>query len=117
MNIIRKRVEDTHNHSCMSTHIEIIIPRMTNSAVHNSSCKTKKRLARHETNFIYKLQNKLITGWHIVVSRSSLEEFCVMILLGNNHQKLGVPSFIKKFTSLKFEILRLNPKNKKKSYI
>jgi hypothetical protein len=54
MNIIRKRVKDSHNHSCMSTHVEIIIPRMTNFAVHNSSCNTKKRLARHETNFIYK---------------------------------------------------------------
>lgn len=44
-----KRVEDTHNSSCMRTHIEIIIPRMTNFVVHNSSCKTKKRLAMKPT--------------------------------------------------------------------
>jgi len=38
----------------MSTHVEIIIPRMTNFAVDNSSCNTKKR-ELDETNFIYKV--------------------------------------------------------------
>jgi len=41
--IIEKRVEDAHNHSSMSTHVEIIIPGMTDFVVHNSTCKTKKK--------------------------------------------------------------------------
>uniref|UniRef100_A0A0A9BJQ2 AGO914 n=1 Tax=Arundo donax TaxID=35708 RepID=A0A0A9BJQ2_ARUDO len=68
------------NHASVSTHVEIIVPGMADSLVHNS---TRRDIS------------------HIVISGAiGHEKPCVMALLCNNHCELGEPPCIKKLAYL-----------------